>query len=158
MYEIVTESPPSFIISTHARERYVERFYKRKKYGHLQECRGCPKCVSLLFDLRRDVGTFNRLSLDQEMCKKIEAAREVKVHTNSSTFLAMVYDKHGYHRFEYLVHDDSDMLFVVIQDPAKGKVCVTCFSASDSVVGNFVRRPKFKAKQKFDSLGQPILA
>ena len=101
--------------------------------------------------------TTRGFALDREMCEKMGEAREVRIHTNNHVFLAMIYEKHGYNRFEYLVHDESDMLFVVIHDEKKGKVCVTCFSASDSVVGNFVRRPKYRPKLKFDAVGQPIL-
>jgi hypothetical protein len=150
------ETSLRFIISTHARERYIERGEDRKKYAHLQTCKGCPRCVSLMYDLRKQVAARGGF-IDYEICDKLLASREVRIHTNNHIFLSMVYEKHGYNRFEYLVHDDSDMLFVVIHDEKKGKVCVTCFSASDSVVGNFVRRPKYRAKQKFDAVGQPIL-
>jgi hypothetical protein len=159
-FPVATVRPvrPAYEVTVHCRERYVERHSNRKKYQHLTTCnKGCSKCVSLVYDLRKEVSD-RRWDINDEICELLSKSKEIRIHTNNHSFLQMVYERHGVKRFDYFVNYDADILFVVVHDEDRGKVIVTCFSASDSVVGDFVRRPKYKAKVKYDFLGQPIIS
>ena len=130
----------NFIITNHARERFVERFSKnRRLYAHLGECGGCSQCVSLLFRLRREVKE-NRP--DEIMLVKLQEARETKVHHNNLRFMHSMYEKYGYQNFHFLV--GGEIIFVVVDD--EGKVVVTCLDAKSSILADFLKRPKYRKK------------
>lgn len=135
-----------FIITNHVRERFVERFSEenRKVYSHLSSCKGCQRCVSLIFRLKREVDS-SRGFLDKVICARLHTARETRILHNNLDFMARMTAKYGDQPAHYLISDD--ILFLVVDSEA-GKVCVTCMDARDSVLGDFVRRPKYKKKQQ----------
>ena len=134
-----------FIITNHLRERFVERFTEnRKLYSHLRNCSGCPKCVSLTFKLQKEVREKGRF-LDKVICAKLHDAKEVRIHHNNAEYMEFMVKKYGDRKFQFLVNED--ILFVVVI-AEKGKVVVTCENAKKSVLGDFVRRPKFKKRVK----------
>lgn len=134
----------SYIITNHARERFVERFSEtnRKAYAHLRECNGCQRCVSLTFRLKREVDT-DRAALDQRILAMLAGSYETRIHHNNFRFMQNMADKYGDHPARFLVNGDT--LFIVLDAP-EGKLCVTCLNAKTSVLKDFVRRPKFKKK------------
>jgi len=144
-----TTKKHDFIITNHVRERFVERFSEenRKEYAHLSRCRdthnGCEICKSLAFKLHREV-LDNRRYLDKVICARLHEAKETRIHHNNVEFMNRMYSKYGYQRFRFLIHED--ILFVVIETE-DGKVAVTCFDAKNSVVGDYVRRPKYRKKE-----------
>ncbi len=135
-----------FIITNHVRERFVERFSEanRKVYSHLKSCKGCQRCYDLTFRLRREVDQ-SRHYLDKMICARLHTARETRIHHNNHEFMNRMARKYGDKPAHFLLSDD--ILFLVIDAP-EGKVCVTCMDAKDSVLGDFVRRPKYKKKQE----------
>lgn len=82
--------------------------------------------------------------LDKMICARLHEAHETRIHHNNFDFMARMEAKYGDRPAHFLISDD--ILFVVI-DAEEGKICVTCFDAKDSVVGDFVRRPKYKKKE-----------
>lgn len=138
-----------FIITNHVRERFVERFSEenRKDYVHLSRCKhthdGCETCKELVFRLHREVES-NRRYLDKMICARLHEAKETRIHHNNTDFMNRMHAKYGYQRFRFLIHGDT--LFVVIETE-DGKVVVTCFDARHSIVGDYVRRPKYRKKE-----------
>lgn len=135
-----------FIITNHVRERFVERFSSenRKVYSHLSSCKGCQRCVSLTYRLKREVDS-SRNFLDKVICARLHAARETRILHNNHNFMNRIMAKYGDQPAHYLISDD--ILFLVV-DAEEGKVCVTCMDVKDSILGDFVRRPKYKKKQQ----------
>ena len=134
-----------FIITNHVRERFVERFSSdnRKVYAHLRSCKGCQRCVSLTFRLKREVDS-SRHFLDKMICARLHEAHETRIHHNNHDFMTRMTAKYGDKPTRYLI--SNDILFLVVESE-EGKVCVTCMDAKDSVLGDFVRRPKFRKKE-----------
>ena len=138
----------TFVVTNHARERFVERCSNnenRKAYAHLKDCKGCQRCVSLLFKLKKEV-VQSRQAWDNVIVSMLENARETRIHHNNEALMRRLTDKYGDKPAYYLLNDDVLFLVVDSNEPGK-KVCVTCFDAKDSVLGDFVRRPKFKKKE-----------
>jgi|SRR5262252_7233340 len=135
---------PEFILTNHLRERYVERFENKKHYDHLRLCRkqSCPTCVDLAFDLHEEA-KVGRHRLDCILAARLFKAHEERSYTNNSVFMERIYNRYGYERFAFLVHDD--VLFVVLLKEGK-KIVPTCIPASQSVVGGIVNRPKYRKK------------
>ena len=135
-----------FIITNHARERFVERFSEenRKIYTHLKKCKqGCDLCIDLTFKLAEEIKR-NRIYLDRIICDKLRTADETRIHHNNHKYMSRMLEKYGDNPAHLLVN--NDILFVVI-DAEAGKICVTCMDVKDSILGDFVRRPKYKKKQ-----------
>jgi hypothetical protein len=136
---------PAYIITNHARERYVERFGEdRKAYAHIRECGSqCERCKDLSFRIMEYIRDHKR-EIDQTMLTMMREAKETNIHHMNNRFMNLMQEKYGYRRFHFLV--SGEVLFVVIDAP-DGKVLVTCLDVKNSVLGDFVRRPKFKKKQ-----------
>lgn len=141
-----------FIITHHARERFVERFSKESpRFAHLSKCKlqECPLCRDLTFTIS-DLVTQHKAQWDGIICAKLHEARDVRVIQNNTIFMDYIYRKHGYGRFSFLV--ESDILFVVIVKNGKN-VVVTCMNVHNPVHGttmiaDFIRRPKFKKRRE----------
>lgn len=137
-----------FIITNHARERFVERFSedRKKTYAHLSTCKnwqGCQRCVDLVFKLKKEVDE-SRHYLDKVICARLHTAHETRIHHNNHNFMTKMREKYGDRPAHYLISDD--ILFLVV-DALEGKVCVTCMDVRDSILGDFARRPKYRKKQ-----------
>jgi hypothetical protein len=133
-----------YIITTHLRERFLQR--SNKKYLHLQNCRSaeCYNCHALLIEIRREAGE-NRIAIDEAIRARLEQTEENKSYLNNTGFMEWYFQKYGYDkRFEFLVHDD--LLFVVVHDNGK-KVIVTCVSSKTHIAGRCTR-----AVQKFNKV------
>ena len=130
-------------LTTHLKERYLERFINKKRYDHLANCQteSCKHCVSLIYELKRASATAE---IKKEIFERLDKAREIRSYMNNTEFMARCYERYGYRRFEFLVDDDA--LFVIIHDEGK-KIAVTVMYSKFSVVGNIVNRPKFKKQQ-----------
>ena len=142
----------NFIITAHARERYVERFSRESnRFNHLGWCResGCETCANLTFQLDELVRR-NRSNWDNILCAKLHDAEEIKIFHNNSSFMAKMYEKYGYDkRYRFLV--EGDILFAICIDNGKN-VVLTCMNVNNPVNGsmvirNFLKRPKFKKKE-----------
>ena len=137
-----------YILTNHLRERYLERF--NKKFRHLQQCSlarcnlSCSLCVSLLFELRREVTEIQRRRvLDSVIFNRLTKAHEECSHLNNTEFMSRLYDRYGFGRFHFLC--DEDVLFIVVNENGK-KIVPTCIPARGSVVGGIACRPKYRKK------------
>lgn len=110
-------------LTTHLKERYIERFVNKKRYEHLSNCKGegCQVCVNLIYELRRESST---IEISREIFDRITRAREIRSYMNNTEFTAKCYERYGYRRFEFLVDDDA--LFVVIHDDGKKLQLQSC--------------------------------
>lgn len=133
-----------FLITDHARERYVERFSRESNhFTHLHNCKmiNCVSCRDLTYDLCELVNK-DKKNWDSIIYEKILEAKEVKIFHNNAVFMDIMYSKYGYKRFNFLVN--KFILFVVRDD----KVVVTCMDANNPingsmVIANFLKRPKY---------------
>ncbi len=140
-----------FVITNHARERFVERFSKESnQFVHLSKCRSkeCPTCRDLAFTLSELVEQY-KSQWDRIMCGKLHDAEDIKVIHNNVNFMDYLYKKHGFYRFNFLV--EGDILFITI-DRSGSKVVLTCMDVNNPVNGttlisDFVNRPKFRKRK-----------
>lgn len=142
-----------YIITRHARERFVERFSRESvKFAHLSNCRrggDCDECRNLTFTLSELVEA-NKNGWDRIIRAKIHEAEDIKVIQNNINFMEYVYRKHGYHnRFSFLV--EGRILFLVITDNGRPHV-ITCMDVNypvngTTIIADFIHRPKFKKKK-----------
>ena len=136
-----------FVITKHARERFVERFSnERSKFIHLSRCRNssCNVCRELTYDLC-EIVFQNRKKWDSIICAKLHDAEEIKVFHNNSEFMAMMYERYGYERFHFFC--ESDILFIT-KESEDGNVVLTCMDINNPVnnsmiLADFIKRPKF---------------
>jgi len=69
-----TASSKPVVVTSHARERWMERVADPDRYSHLHHCRlGCATCVSLLHDMRSILSNIKRI-IDQEIATRTTAA------------------------------------------------------------------------------------
>jgi hypothetical protein len=140
-----------YFITNHARERYLTRFLKRRKYQYLLEHgkkKGGIRMVSLIYDFDRDmkaIKTFRsaqRIEIDTEMRERLGRAEDRRSCLNDSEFMAMIHRKYGEQRFSFMV--DEDALFVVVPHHLSGqKTVVTVIYTKLSIVS---ARTSFKKK------------
>lgn len=111
-----------YLLTHHARLRYVER--RDKKYKHLSEHNqiGCASCDRLERELEQEA--LQKYLLDPEIKDRIKLAKEDRAFTNNSNFMDWYMKKYGYGRFEVLVHES--IMFVVSVKPTGHKVVTTC--------------------------------
>lgn len=140
-------SKRDYVITIHARERYVQR--TQKKYAHLQDCREekCLICKQLIKDSQKHIRSEGERVIDENIYQRLDEAKEDRSYMNNSEFMEWYYNKYGFDkRFEFLVHDD--LLFVVVWDYGK-KVVVTCIVAKTHIAGkSLLRRIKFNHVKK----------
>lgn len=146
---------PTWILTNHLRERYVERFHNKRHYEHFRICsvglnQKCETCVSLAFDLHEEVQK-NRNYLDKVLAARLFKAKEERSYLNNSEFMQRMYNRYGYEPFQFLVHEE--VLFVVLLKEGK-KIVPTCIPAKESVVGGIVTRPKFRKRVPPDEVAR----
>jgi len=138
-----------FLITHHARERYVERFSRESRiFVHLSECKGCDQCRQLTFWLN-DLVKQRRETWDRIIYAKLRDAEDVRVFHNNTNFMERMYEKYGYDsRFRFLV--EGWILFVIKEDHGQ-YVVLTCMDVNNPVNGsriiaNFIHRPKYNKR------------
>lgn len=134
---------PAYIVTRHARERYVERFTHKDAYAHLERCEGCPGCNSYIFDIERKLA--DKKSLTQTILERVSRAKETRVYANNPNLMESYYNKYGYDtRFRFLI--DNDVVFVIIEYEVGHKI-VTCMHSETSFLRHFIFRPKYGKKK-----------
>jgi hypothetical protein len=135
-----------YVITTHLRERFVQR--TNKKYNHLQDCRmpKCEQCRSLQKEIRSEV-IYGKKEIDELIYSRLDVSDENRHYLNNSGFMEWYYNKYGYDkRFEFL--NDGEILFVVVYDEGQ-KVIVTCVSAKTHLAGKTqVKFNRIKKKEE----------
>lgn len=138
----------NYLITHHARERYVERFSRESKnFSHLSHCKGCEQCRELTF-LLNDLVNQQRYTWDKIICAKLHDAEDVRVFHNNTNFMERMYDRYGYGRFLFLV--EGWILFVVREDAGK-QIVLTCMNVNNPVNGSriiadFIHRTKYNKR------------
>ncbi len=138
-----------FVITHHARQRFVERFSRESvDFLHLSMCRiGCDLCHELTFKLE-DLVTRCKQNWDRIITAKLHDADDIRIFHNNSKFMEYMYNNYGFHRYRFLV--EYPILFVVRE--ADGvQIVLTCMNVNKPVNGSriladFVHRPKYRKK------------
>ncbi len=130
-----------FLITHHARERFLTRFLEKKKYQPLLE-KGKrssePRVISLVYSLCQAMKK-DRTRLEESMLDRLKRSHESKSYLNDSVFLAELYGKYGIQKFTFLV--DDDICFVIVPHRFSGqKTVVTCI---------YAKKSRHKPKKKF---------
>lgn len=139
-----------YIITNHARERFVERFSgKRKEFMHLSNCSedNCEKCKDLIYSLER-LSTKDRYNLDKTIIELLNSSQETKIFYNDFNFMSRMYERHGYKKFKFLYNEE--IIFPIIEDRGK-KIVLTCMCTNykvnnSTIFSDYIKRPKFKKK------------
>jgi hypothetical protein len=138
----------SFVITNHARERFVERFSRESRFfSHLSRCRGCEYCRELTFDLL-ELANNNKVMWDRIICAKLHDAEDVRIFYNDATFMDYMYKQYGYQRYRFLV--EGWILFVVRESDGQ-QIVLTCMDVNNPVNGsrviaNFLHRPRYNRR------------
>lgn len=143
--DIAKVKSQKYIITTHARERFVSRFSSaRDEYSHIEECRSsCPTC----FELKNKIAA-NRHHWDNLICEKLVDAEDVRIFQNDTEFMSFMYERYGYNRFHFFV--SGYIVFITVEE--RGMYCLkTCMDGNWRINGslvlkNFINRPKYKRK------------
>lgn len=138
------------MLTTHLRERYVQR--SNKKYNHIQNCKTeeCTQCKQLKSEIRGKV-IYEKQKIDEELHKRIAEAEEDCSCLNNTSFMEWYQEKYGYDkRFKFLT--DKKLLFIIVEDKSR-KVVVTCVSAKTHLAGkSHISKPKFNKIKKESKL------
>lgn len=131
-------------LTTHVRERYLQRTSKR--YVHLENCcdESCSRCEQLKAELRM---LAKQSEIEDEIKTSIDSAKDEKSFLNNQKFMSWYFEKYGYDkRFKFLVDPKVDLLYVVVVEKGR-EVVVTCVKARNHWIGRAVcQRHKFKKK------------
>lgn len=126
------------ILTTHFKERFIERSTKR--YEHLRWCEetNCEMCQSLQAEIKQKIKDD---SLEQQILQRIDDAEENRSYLNNSSFMERYYEKYGYDkRFSFLVH--KDLLFIAVYERGR-QVFVTCVWSKTHLAGRAERKPRY---------------
>lgn len=133
-----TPQPQRYAITHHCRQRYAERLGPNAgRYSHLKGCnRGCDKCVSLMFKLRREVDE-DRRELDRVLQERLRRAKALRIDPESEVMVKLQARYAG--KTLLFLHDD-DCVFVIVLTPTE-RVVVTCYESHHSIFTNFIHTP-----------------
>ena len=84
--ESPVRKPYLVIISSHARERWIERVADWKRYEHLGKCQGCGTCVNLVHDIRTAIQIGARY-IDRAIVARFREALEAGAKVVDVNFL-----------------------------------------------------------------------
>lgn len=133
-------------ISNHARERWIQRITDPKRYKHLDLCKGCDTCNSLIRDIDRVV-RFSGGYVDQEIRKRFKRAKDNnRVVTDPQVKLAL---KKHFPDEELTLFVDKDAVFVVIYKPNPFLKSVITYDMIEGTLF-FVARTKDDIKSVFN--------
>lgn len=130
----------------HMRERYLQR--TRKKFKKLEDTHFLRKNPEKHRELYNQLITILRTKcreIDQEIFNKLENSSEVRTYLNNSNFMSKLNEKYGFDKkFKFMA--DKDVVFIVITEPDKGDIVVTCIESQNHIAGRIARRPKYSKK------------
>src|SRR5690606_11925053 len=95
----------NYYITCHLRRRFIQR--SNDKYRHLRFCKihDCKICKHMNQYIENFV-YCNKKSIDIEIIRRIDLAKENRSYINNSAFMIWYYEKYGYDkRFQFLVHE-----------------------------------------------------
>jgi hypothetical protein len=150
----MTNDRRRIILTTHVRERFLQR--TNKKYNHLDDCyvKDCPKCQELSDEVKQ-IAESCKFQINNDIWDRLCEAEEERSYLNNTVFMAWYYNKYGYDKtFEFLI--DKNILFVVVHDVGR-KVAVTCISSKHHVIGKNHKKNKFSHIKKKEDKNQEIL-
>lgn len=92
------ENPKKYdvIITSHARQRWVERIADPKRYGHLKRCHleNCEKCSSLLYDIHGIIKAYGK-TIDGAIVQRYRRAKTENSKVTDVSFLKAMAKQHG---------------------------------------------------------------
>ena len=143
-----------YVLTTHLRERFVQRTNKR--YNHIQNCKmkECRKCDKLKKEIHFEIA-YEKRSIDAELYRRIELAEENRSYLNNTGYMDWYYEKYGFDkRYEFLVHED--LTFVVVIDEGN-KVVKTCLYSKSHIAGrSHNSKKKYKKIRQEDEIAEYI--
>ena len=85
-------------ITTHARERWIERIVDSTRYAHLGLCKNkisnCARCSELMYDIRNAVLIAAR-NIDREIHRRYSYCKENNLYIKDKLFLEAMKKEHG---------------------------------------------------------------
>jgi hypothetical protein len=144
----------SYIVTNHARERFVERSNKKfKDYKKLFH-KNSVKYKQIEKKIHQEIKQ-NLYKINEEIRKRLKRSKNEKSYKNCTGFMDWYYTKYGYVEPDFLV--DEDILFIVISERGK-KLIVTCLDAKTHFAGKAAQRKKFSnVKKKKDKIEELFL-
>ena len=134
----------NFLITKHARERFVERFTRESvHFHHLSRCHGCETCRELAFYLI-ELTENNRERWDKIINAKLRDAEDVRIFQNCSPFMDYMHSHYGYHRFRFFV--ESNILFILKESEGL-HIVLSCMNVNNpvngsTIIADFINRKK----------------
>lgn len=124
------------IITTHARERWLERIVDPQRYSHLKQCPGCQKCNDLLFDIRYIIKQYGR-DIDRSIIRRLMCAKESGAKVTDPAFQESIKKQYPNEKLEFYV--DGDAVFVIGDDPTKPIPVLLSVLTYDMIDGTLLR-------------------
>jgi hypothetical protein len=130
------------IITTHARQRYVERAVDPQKYGHLGKCGGCETCDTLIREIDTTLLTIGR-QIDRRICRRVMDAIRGGEKVTNPLFLEALRKRMPKEAVEDTVYyidrsREEPIIFAVRKRDEKTNVLLTVMSY-DMIEGTILR-------------------
>lgn len=139
-------APPKkydLIITSHARQRWIERIADPTRYEHLRTCRGCETCTSLINDIRNILRVAGR-SIDGVIVRRYRKARDEGNRVTDISFQEAVKKKEEILRqyrepreLEFLVSENA--ILVVAKKPDQDTPVLLTIMSEDMIEGTIFR-------------------
>lgn len=138
------------IITRHARERYVIRAVDPVKFAHLNSCRGCDQCVSLLYEVNLITRSMRR-HMDRHICRQALDAVERNEQVTDPLFIETVktrLPKDYFGETNYYIDRSTPntLVFVVKREEALVLKTVLTWDMIDGMVLRHCHKPEEFAK------------
>ena len=147
-------SKSNFIITNHARERFVERSNKKFKIAKKLFRHNPSKYQEIKQKIQQEIQQ-NSLQINKEIIERLKKSKNEKSYKNCTGFMDWYYTKYGYKEPNFLV--DEDILFIIIQE-RRINLVVTCLDSKTHLAGKAAQRTKFnKVKKKSEKIEELLL-
>lgn len=137
-----TPAPPprySILITSHARQRWIERIADPRRYAHLATCKtpGCSECVSKLHDIRAAIRCSRRY-IDGEIARRVREAKAAGGVVKDVNFMAAVRKRYGEER-DFLFLQDHSAVFVIVNPPDEDIPVLLTVMSLDMIDGTVIQ-------------------
>lgn len=123
------------LITSHARQRWIERIADPTRYAHLATCKvyQCPECNSKIQDIHRAIRCARRY-IDGEIARRIREAKAADSYVRDVNFMAAVKKRYGEER-DFTFLQDHSAVFVIVTPPEEPSPVLLTVMSLDMIDG-----------------------
>ena len=123
------------LITTHARQRWMERVVDPERYSHLKGCKVscCEECLTKIQEIR-NILRDSRRNVDSEIARRVREARAAKAVVKDMNFMAAIKKRYGEEKvFEFL--QDHSAVYVITHPPNEPSPVLLTVMSLDMIDG-----------------------